>query len=476
MIYHHPLVERVYRNSPLLVQNLLFSAYGFMGRCERAGGVSRRYMSELRETERWPAERLKALQDGRIRALVRHVYDNVPYYRRVLDERGLNAADIVNAEDLYRIPVLRKQDIRKHENELRSRNIPKWKTTIGRTGGSSGVPLKFSLDRDRVIFDHCITDRQWSWAGYKPGDRVALLRGLTIVVFDKHPGSYWRYDWAQNRIYFSGFHLSLALMPLYVEKLQELRPKFIAAYPSNIFMLARYMEQTGIEVPVQAVFVSSEVTTPTERKIIEKQFRCKVWDRYGSAERAAVSHQCEFGNYHQNVEFGVMQVDSPLGTPALPGQKGEIVQTSLTNFSMPLIRYAIEDVGYSVEDTCACGRTLPLIGPVDGRKDDVIVTADGRFMPRAGLDQIHEFVANLERCQLVQERLGELIVRVLPRPGFNDTDTAELISQLRKRLGPDTTIKVQLVDDLPLSATGKERFIVSRVDLNAVTGMQVQVR
>ena len=116
------------------------------------------------------------------------------------------------------------------------------------------------------------------------------------------------------------------------------------------------------------------------------------------------------------------------------------------------------------------------MGPVEGRKDDAIVTADGRIMPRAGLDQIHEFVDNLERCQLVQEKLGEVVVRVLPRPGFGSADASELIRQLEKRLGKSTLVRIEIVDRLDLTILGKERFIVSRLNLDRLTGIPLDVR
>ncbi len=114
------------------------------------------------------------------------------------------------------------------------------------------------------------------------------------------------------------------------------------------------------------------------------------------------------------------------------------------------------------------------MGAVDGRKDDVIVTADHRLMPRAGLDQIHEFVPNLERCQIIQEEIGEVIIRVQPRAGYSESDGQELVSQLGRRLGRGTRIRIQLVDRLELSPTGKERFIVSRLNVSQMTGLDLQ--
>ncbi len=474
MIYDSKLIGRAYQSSPIFIQNALVSAYGLLKLSERWTPSWRRIVAELEQTEKWSASELEALQEERLRKLIRHAYENVPHYRRVFDERRLKPADINTLADLYKIPVLTKQDVRRFGSELRAKNMPRWQIRIGRTGGTTGIPLILAIDKQRIVFDHALIHRHWSWAGYRPGDRVLILRGFTLIPPDTHSGPYWRFDWLDNRIYLSGFHLSAKNMKDYVKKLQQWRPEFIAGYPSNLFTLARFMEREKTRIGVQAVFTSSEVLTPTERSAIEDRFLCKVWDRYGTGERLAVSQQCEHGNYHQNVEFGLFQVDSPRGQPAADGQKGELIQTGLTNFSMPLIRYASEDAGSQQKGSCLCGRQLPLMGAVDGRKDDVIVTADHRLMPRAGLDQIHEFVPNLERCQIIQEEIGEVIIRVQPRAGYSESDGQELVSQLGRRLGRGTRIRIQLVDRLELSPTGKERFIVSRLNVSQMTGLDLQ--
>jgi hypothetical protein len=115
------------------------------------------------------------------------------------------------------------------------------------------------------------------------------------------------------------------------------------------------------------------------------------------------------------------------------------------------------------------------MGAVTGRKEDVIVTADMRLMPGAGLTILYEFIDNIERCQIVQDRPGAVTVRVLPRPGFNAADEAELKRQLAWRLGTSTEIEIELVSALEVTATGKERFIISKLDVDQLTGLAVSV-
>lgn len=476
MIYDRPTIGWAYSRSPLVMQNVMVTGYGLMQKWEQRGPVFQRILGELQKTERWSAVELEALQSERLQVLIRHAYENVPYYRRVFEEKRLNPSDIRTPADLYKLPVLTKQRVRMFADELRARNISRRQFRIGHTGGSTGIPLKLLLDRDCIVFDHALVFRHWSWAGYRPGARTAILRGMTLVPPQERRAAYWRSDWWGNKIYFSVFHLSTDIMPTYVRKLKDWRPEFVAAYPSSLFTLARFMQYLGVRIPVQAIFTSSEALSELERKVIEDQFQCKVWDRYGTGERLAVTQQCEYGNYHQNVEFGIFQVDSPTGEPTPSGEKGTLILTGLTNFAMPLIRYEIGDAGRLIEGECPCGRKLPLAGPVDGRKDDVIVTAEGRLMPRAGLDQIHELVQNIERCQLFQREPGEITVRVQPRPGFDESDRAELVRQLQKRLGRATVIEIEQVEKLELTATGKQRFIVSEVDIDELTGMDLEVR
>src|SRR5690349_17776597 len=208
MIYDHPLIDRAYRASPLFAQNALVSAYGLLRQFERVMPVYRRYIRELSNTQWWSPDQLRALQDERLAALVRHAYDNVPYYRRIMSERGLVPADIRRADDLVKLPILRKEDVRRNSKLLRARNVPDRRVTTGRTGGTTGIPLAFGLDHARVMFDHALIERHWSWAGCNPGDRVALVRGLTLVPASDRTGAFWRQDYVNNRFYISGFHMS----------------------------------------------------------------------------------------------------------------------------------------------------------------------------------------------------------------------------------------------------------------------------
>jgi phenylacetate-coenzyme A ligase PaaK-like adenylate-forming protein len=474
VIYDNSLIQKVYDRSPVAVQHLWVSLYGTIRQSQRRSPAFRRYQREL-ERSQWlsPAE-LQALQTKRLRALMVHAYDHVPYYRRLFDERKLKPADIQSADDLYKLPILTRQDVRRHAAHLRARNIPARRVTQNRTGGTTGVALSFTLDHDRVLFDRAITERHWGWAGYRPGDRLAIMRFWIQLFAQTPPGAYWRHDWASNYLYVAGSWFTRQHAPRMVEKLAAWRPAYLAGFASNIHVLAQYMARQGIQIPLRACFPSSEMLDREARQVIERSFACRVWERYGMGERLVVGSQCEHGSLHQNVEFGLLQVDSPLGTPAAPGAPGELVQTGLTNFSMPLIRYASGDLGSVPEGVCPCGRGLPLMGPVEGRTSDLLVTPEGRLISPASMAGFAAGVYNAERCQVVQKRVGEAIIRVQPGPDFSEADAAELIRQMHLRVGTSTTCRVELTDELQSPQTSKFRYIVSEVDPAEVAGLTLE--
>ncbi len=464
MIYEHKVLRFLYDRSPVVLQDLMVSGYGLYRRLEQQGPQQGGFRQGLARLERLNPDQVVEAQEAAMRDLISHAYDSVPFYHRRLDELGLKPKDFQRLNDLFRLPVLTKNDVRDHFPELTATNTDPRSVTIGRTGGTTGVPLKFYLDHTQVAMDHAITMRQWEWAGYRPGDRVVFLRGFTLVAPGHESRVFWRRDWFNNWFYLSGFHLSPATQPLYVRKLHEWQPKYIAAYPSLLFEVARRLAQTEDYIPLRGVFTSSELLTPAERALIEERFKCRVFDRYGTGERLVVAHQCEHGTYHLNPGFGILQVQRSDGQPAAPGEVGDFILSGLSNRSMPLIRYAIGDRGaLRSESGCPCGRNLPALEVVEGRKDDSLITAEGRVMPRAGLDQVYEFSPNIEQCQLYQRVPGQVVVRVVRRPGYTDEDSHRLLSELRKRVGEGTEITIEFRDSIPLAASGKYRFIVSEV-------------
>jgi phenylacetate-CoA ligase len=157
----------------------------------------------------------------------------------------------------------------------------------------------------------------------------------------------------------------------------------------------------------------------------------------------------------------VVEVLRPDGSPATAGEWGELVCTGLINLAMPLIRYRVGDAGIGAVGPCACDLNTSILSSIVGRIEDIVVTPDGRHVGR--LDHAFKDMLNVKEAQIIQERVESILVKVVPRDGFGPDDERVILNELRLRLGDAIEIQTQLVDRIPRTATGKFRFVVSRV-------------
>jgi phenylacetate-CoA ligase len=144
----------------------------------------------------------------------------------------------------------------------------------------------------------------------------------------------------------------------------------------------------------------------------------------------------------------------------------EIVATGLDNFMMPLIRYRTGDVATWLTVSCPCGRGLPLLGQVQTKMDDAVVTSDGRWISPSVLTFPFKSIRGITKSQIVQRSLTEFTVRIVPEDGFSPREEAKLLAGLHARLGEGITVSVERVADIARTSAGKYRWVVSEVEQN----------
>jgi phenylacetate-CoA ligase len=227
---------------------------------------------------------------------------------------------------------------------------------------------------------------------------------------------------------------------------------YLAGYPSAIHALAdEAVRQGRQDLHMSAVYANAEPVLPQQRQVIAAAFHCSVRESYGMAENVAAASECSAGRLHQWPEFGHVEIEND----------GELVCTGLLNPDMPLIRYRVGDRGQPATEPgpCPCGRSLPLMGPIDGRTNDVLVTPDGRQAARVGA----VFTGlPVRHAQIAQEALDLLVVRVAPAPGFNAGHERMITERLKERMG-NVRVVVQRVAEVPRTASGKLRAVVSNL-------------
>jgi len=465
----NPYLSAAYNWIPAWGQNLALTGYSALLDRERYGGRFAEFRTLLTKSEQWTATELRAYQDERLRLVVQHAYDTVPYYRRRFDEIGLRPSDVTTTGDLPKVPLLTRHDIRTNFAALRSTSVAKGAMHTGHTSGTTGTPLTVGYDRDTIWMTYAVLDRQFRWAGAKlarGGDRIAVARGNVIVPLTQTTPPFWRTNHWHNQLLLSSFHLSKSTMAVYFEELERFRPAVVDGYPSTLYLLAKYLQAQGRTFPVRAATTSSETLYDFQRAAIEERFCCKVFDYYGMAERVTFSGECpEHHRHHLAMEYGVTEVTDRSGMPVADGEAGTLVGTTLHNLAMPLIRYVSNDATAIEPGECGCGRKLAMMAEVTTKAEDVLTLKDGRLISPSVLTHPFKPLDCIEGSQIVQTAPDRVIIRIVPGPDYDHALTAHLKREFTARLGEDVHIDVEMVDHLESAKNGKFKWVISNVPL-----------
>ena len=427
------------------------------------------YFDFLQKSQWWSLDDLKAYQLEQLQELVKFSYENVPYYKRTFKEKKIHPSDIKSLEDIQLLPLLTKDDIRDHAEELIPTGIDPSTLRVWVTGGTSGKPLKVYQD----LFHSCMIEeafslRQRLWSGYKQYDRkVTLTRDP-----NKRTRTCWDYNRTEHEIILSSFDMTEKNMFKYVDLIHKFKPKIMIGYPSTLEIFARFLKRNELPLPpLQGVFSGSEALFPGQRVIIEDAYGCKMFSSYGMSERVADATECEQHNgYHLSMEYGVFELLDKNSEPVKkPDVSGIVVGTGFHNNVMPLIRYQMFDLGVYSGEKCACGRQAPIIKAFKGRVREYFVGKSGKLMTLqliwAGR---HPVWSKIREMQFVQERKGEVLAKIISAPKYSQEEiTRELREEIGKILTEDEfKFEFEFVDQMPLTHRGKLNFLDQRIPLN----------
>ena len=451
------------------MQNLLLSGFSAKVERERYGGRYPEFVEQLARSEWYSTAELEAYQDERLRAIIGSAYENVPYYRRVFDERKLKPADIRGRADLHKLPLLTRDHVRRHFDELRSRRVSAKALQTGHTSGTTGTPLTIGYDAETIWMTYAIFDRHYRWLGCRfgrGGHRVAVARGNVIVPLSQRRAPFWRVNSVQNQLLLSTFHMSRANLPSYFEEMARFKPDVLDGYPSTLYVLAKFLLSEARTFPLRAAVTSSETLYDFQRQAIEAAFACRVFDYYALAERVAFSHECDrHEGHHLAMEYGVTEIVGDDGMPRPRGSTGKLVGTSLHNNAMPLIRYVTNDVTSLRDGECSCGRHLELMDDVTTKAEDLLTLKDGRLISPSVLTHPFKPLDCIEGSQIIQTAPDAITVKIVAGSGYTEWHTQHLTTELQHRLGEDVRIEIVRVDRLEPSANGKFKWVISRVPL-----------
>lgn len=440
------------------------SAHGFYLRCRRYGPETDRLVAEAREREHWSPERLQQWQYAQTAELLGKAAELVPYYREHWQRRRAGG-DRSSTSLLSNWPLLRKEQVRRTPEAFVMEGAANPHFRIEHTSGTTATPLRLWVSRETDRRWYACMEARWrGWYGLSRRDRWGILGGQLVAPIEQKKPPFWVWNAGLNQLYLSSYHLAPETCAAYVKALRQHRLVYLWGYASALCNLAAMIAQQGLEAPQYKVVISNaEPLFAHQRELISKVFGCAVRDTYGMSEFVGGASECDHGKLHLWPEAGVVEVLADESDEPVPwGTVGRLVCTGLTNQQMPLIRYEVGDRGAIAppDHRCACGRTLPILLSVEGRSDDVILTADGRRIGR--LDPVFKSDMPIREAQVIQESLDHIRLLVVPGEGFSPSTERHLAGALQERVGR-VRIEVKLVTAIPRSANGKFRAVISRV-------------
>jgi phenylacetate-CoA ligase len=460
------LLQRLYRRSPVFLQDLGVTLYGVKVYLREYGRKFDRMLLEFEQHLTWSPAQLRAYQDERLRALILHSYEHVPYYREVMRGLRLTPGEIRSVDDLHKLPLLTRQQVMENGDRLVARNAGRADRIVGHTSGTTGSPMQLVWDRQVCLAKTVVDWRQKRLAGLNPGDPIAFFLGRQVAPLGQEKPPFWRHNRVLRHLFCSSFHLSPKHLPSYFDALERFQPRAIEGYPSTLSILAGYLNSRRETFPLQAVLASSETLLPAQRESIEKAFGCRVFDFYGMAERTVFATECEeHRGKHLNIDFGHVEVLAGGQQAAANAEMGRIVTTGLHNFSMPLLRYETSDVTARQAEPCRCGCAMPVMSGVATKDEDIVVTPDGRFVSSSILNAVTHHLTNIVESQIIQESVNQVSMKVVPGPGYGDEDSQFIKKALGEVLGDSVGVSIELVESIPRSASGKFRWVISKVPL-----------
>ena len=431
---------------------------------ERLKGHTSVAVMRAMERSQWlPAAELEQLQIRRLREFLVRIGRDVPYYRELFAERAFDPSQVSSISDLQRLPLTGKADIRGNMERLKADNaggLEKFST-----GGSSGEPLIFYRGKERVSHDVAAKWRATRWWGVDIGDPEIVVWGSPIEL-----GSQDRVRLVRDKILrtelLSAFEMSNANLLQFTQRIRKLKPRMLFGYPSSLALMAKYATSNGYaldKLGIKVIFVTSERLYPYQREAIETAFGAPVANGYGGRDAGFIAHECPDGALHITAEDIVVEIVSEDGKVMPLGQKGEIVITHLSTGDFPFVRYRTGDVGSLSQQTCSCGRGLPVLAEIEGRSTDFVRAADGTVLHGLALIYVLREIPEVEEFKIVQESLTRITLQLVT----SSRETAQLertvTEQFRRRLGDSLVINFVYVSKIEREASGKFRYVVSQL-------------
>ena len=429
-------------------------------------------LKTLKNSQFFPRVEIEKNQISKLNMLLLHAYKNVPYYQNIFNKEGGSGKPYINIkslDDIENIPFLTKQNVQDNYSQLCSKDSQSRGSYKNSTGGSTGEPIVVVQDqffkensqanflliqawRNSDLFDSVI--KVW-------GSEKDTYKGAKPLV--SHVKDFFR-----NRLTLNSFKMNDEDMKKYIHLLNKHKPKLIISYAQSIYEIAKFAKENHIEVNKQnAIHTGAGNLYIDMRRVISDVFQCEVFDHYGTREVGSIASECQNHNgLHILMEHTLVEVVDELGKRCPPGVEGEIVITTLNNYSMPLIRYKIGDMGVmSNKIQCDCGCNYPMLQKISGRTNGIFKTKSGSKIGGEFFTHIFLYRESIKNFQVIQKDFDSIKVKIVKKNKveFNMKDMSDIENKIKLAMGEKCRVDFEFVDKIKKTRNGKYLNTISEI-------------
>ena len=452
----------LYRHLPIWMQNLLVAIKGRWLEHQRYGRYYKEAFRELCVSDNWNQEQILAYKEKQLAHILKYAYEFCPYYKQKFDNANVSPDDFKHLNDIQKFPILTKDEVREHWAEMLSTKVKRKDLVQYHTSGSTGKALDFYWTKQSVQYYWAVVWRGRYRLGVKKGDLHLNFTGKLVVPLNQRKPPYWRYNRVLNQYMLNMQHIRKETIEDIAQFINNKHFRFFVGYPSIIYELALLCNQTKqkITAPPEYIFTSAEKVYDYQRTAIQEVFPgSEIVEHYGFSEEACCASQCECGIYHEDFELGHLELHEPYC--AENKLNGTLLATGFQNLGMPFIRYEIGDRAVFSERQCECGRHNQVIENIEGRNEDYVITKDGMRFTR--LDYLLKDTKSIAEAQIVQRKIGQIIVRVVRKYGFNELEEQMIRKIVHDQFSENLEVEFEYVDFIKRTKAGKFRFIVNEL-------------
>ena len=419
-------------------------------------GVSKS-LKFLRESQYWSETDLINYQTDKLKQLINHAFNNVPYYTDLFRKNGLTPADIQEIEDLRKIPTLTKELIMENFNNgrLLSRKLNKKKVLLKLSSGSTGQKTVYYIDNEAYGFNLACNLRGWEWMGFEIGDSFIKVSQNKRNSKLKKIQDFLNHSYLFTKTYDEeGFDF-------FLQKIIKYNIQYIRSYPDPLLFLSHFMKRKGIKLTksIKGINTTGNTLYSDVRELIESTFNTKIFDSYscegGPNYFECPTHSC----YHSSMEYGISEILNSRQEEVSLGERGRLITTDLWNYATPFIRYESKDIVIKSDTKCSCGRNLLNIKGIVGRDNDIIIAPNSKLFIGQSFTTYFKYFTEIEYFHVYQKSEYEFIFSLKVKPELSSKTCKNIIDDWENYLGKGSCVDIKIIDNIPLLPSGKRRFL-----------------